>query len=117
MRRRGVLAVVVLAAALAAASPASARTAIVQYDRHIISSRSLAHIALENGATKTHRYRVLPFVTVRGSAAQLRRIGRLRGVRSVHMDRRMKYFLHESVPVAYGGVDPRPTTWASGFDG
>src|SRR5436190_19509557 len=110
MRRRGILAILVLGAALAVASPASARaplaqirnlhagTAIVQYDRHRLSPRSLAHIALENGATKTHRYRVLPFVAVRGSAAQLRRIGTLRGVRSVHMDRRMKYFLHESVP-------------------
>ena len=33
------------------------------------------------------------------------------------MNRRLSYFLHESVPVAYGGTDPRPTTWTSGFDG
>ena len=33
------------------------------------------------------------------------------------MNRRLSFFLHESVPIAYGGQDPRPTTWAGGFDG
>jgi serine protease AprX len=33
------------------------------------------------------------------------------------MDARLHYFLHESVPVTYGGKDPRATTWPSGYDG
>lgn len=32
------------------------------------------------------------------------------------MNRRLTYFLHESVPVAFGGNDPAPT-WSAGFDG
>lgn len=32
------------------------------------------------------------------------------------MNRRLSYFLHESVPVAYGGTSPQPT-WTAGFDG
>ncbi|MFL5894887.1 MAG: S8 family serine peptidase [Thermoleophilaceae bacterium] len=68
------------------------------------------------GAVGVHRYSVLPFVTAHGSAATLRRIGSLRGVKAIHMDQRLRYFLHESVPIAYGGTDPH-ATWNAGFDG
>ena len=114
--------------ALGAAQPAAARaplaqlrelsagTAIVQFDAKRTSSARVARTARAAGATRTVRYRVLPFVTVRGPAATLRRIGSLRNVRAIHMDRRLSYFLHESVPIAYGGTDPHPT-WSAGFDG
>ena len=126
--RKGFLAAVAGLTALAVAQPASARaplaqlrelssgTAIVQYDTRIAPATQVARAARRAGATRTVRYRALPFVTVRGPAATLRRIGSLRSVRAIHMDRRLAYQLHESVPVAYGGADPRPT-WTAGFDG
>ncbi|HEX6714321.1 MAG TPA: S8 family serine peptidase [Thermoleophilaceae bacterium] len=128
MGRKGVLAVITGVSALTAAGPAAARaplaqlrnvnagTAIVQYDAKRTSSASLARTARTLGATKTVRYRALPFVTIRGTATTLRRIGSLRNVRAIHMDRKLSYALHESVPVAYGGTDPHPT-WTAGFDG
>src|SRR3954452_9377109 len=127
MRRKGAFAAVAGIAALAAAQPAAARaplaqlrdlragTAIVQVDR-ASHSASVARLARAVGATKTVRYRVLPFVTVRGSRAALARIASTRSVKAIHMDRRLSYFLHESVPVAYGGVSPQPT-WNAGYAG
>jgi serine protease AprX len=127
MRNRAIVAIAGVAALLAA-QPAAARapltqlrelsagTAIVQFDAKRTSGARVARVARAAGATRTVRYRVLPFVTVRGPAATLRRIGSLRNVRAIHMDRNLSYFLHESVPIAYGGVDPHPT-WSSGFDG
>ncbi|MEA2494584.1 MAG: serine protease AprX [Thermoleophilaceae bacterium] len=91
-------------------------TAIVQYDRKLASADAVAQRARAAGASRTVRYRALPFVTVRGPAATLRRIASLRSVRAIHMDRRLSYHLHESVPIAYGGVNPQPT-WTAGFDG
>jgi serine protease AprX len=129
MRRWGALATTVTIAALSAVQPAAARaplaqirgvhagTAIVQFNRAKTSSAALAKAARAAGATKTVRYRVLPFVTVRGGATALRSIASRRGVKAIHMDRRLTYFLHESVPIAYGGTDPRNTAWAQGFDG
>src|SRR4051794_12669534 len=121
MRRNRAIAVLAGLTSLAVAQPVTARaplaqlrdlhagTAIVQYDARHSSSAKLARVARAAGATRTVRYRVLPFVTVRGQGAALRRIGSLRNVRAIHMDRRLDYFLHESVPIAYGGTDPHPT--------
>jgi subtilisin family serine protease len=128
MRPKRAIAAIAGLAALAAAQPAAARapiaqlrdvragTAIVQYDGQQTSARTIARAARNAGASRTVRYRVLPFVTVRGPAAALRRIGSLRNVRAIHMNRNLSYFLHESVPLAYGGSDPHPT-WSAGFDG
>lgn len=126
--RKGVLAAIAGLTALAVAQPAAARaplaqlrdlhagTAIVQYDSRATSPARIVRAARSAGASRTVRYRVLPFVTVRGPATTLRRIGSLRNVRAIHMERNLAYQLHESVPVAYGGVDPHPT-WTAGFDG
>jgi serine protease AprX len=128
MRRHRIVAALAALAALAVAGPAAARaplaqlrdlragTAIVQFDKRVTTSATVARVARRAGATKTVRYRVLPFVTVRGPAAALQRVGSLRNVRAIHMDRNLSYFLHESVPIAYGGNDPKPT-WTAGFDG
>lgn len=124
MRPRWVYALIATAA-LAVSQPAAARaplsqltelragTAIVQYDRHVTTPARLTRVA---GITRTARYRALPFVAVRGSAAALSRLGAKRGVTAIHMDRRLDYLLHESVPVAFGGHDPHPA-WTAGFDG
>jgi serine protease AprX len=128
MRRGRAIAVFAGLAALVVPQPAAARaplaqlrdlhggTAIVQYDRKLTSADRVARSARSAGASKVVRYRALPFITVRGPAATLTRIASLRSVRAIHMDRRLAYFLHESVPVAYGGVNPQPT-WTAGFDG
>src|SRR5436190_23246510 len=127
--RRGVIAPIAVLAALAVAQPAAARaplaqlrevragTAIVQYDRKLTTSKRVARLANTAGATKAVRYRKLPLVTVRGGAATLTRIAKARGIKAIHMDRKLTYFLHESVPVAYGGQDPRSTFWTQGYDG
>src|SRR3954462_15606424 len=111
MRRRAVFAVIGLVA-LASAAPASARaplsqvsalrsgTAVVQYDKRLTTAKRLGSVA---GIKTSTRYRVLPFVAGRGSAARWRSAPARRGVKAIHMDRRLSYFLHESVPIAYGG--------------
>lgn len=111
--------------ALCAATPAFARapevqlralragTAIIQFDRHSTSGSRLA--ALAPGA-QVHRFKVLPFVSVRGSASTIGRVARARGVVAAHMTRPLRYFVHESVPLAFGGTDPSPT-WSAGYDG
>jgi serine protease AprX len=116
------LVVLVLAQPAAARAPLSqlgdlrAGTAIVQYDAKRTSSARVARAASAAGATKTVRYRRLPFVTVRGPEAAMQRVGTLRNVRAIHMDRNLSYFLHESVPIAYGGTDPHQA-WSAGYDG
>jgi serine protease AprX len=127
MSQRGIYAAIAAAAMLAAAQPAAARaplaqvrqlsagTAIVQVDKRAARTR-VARTARLRGATEARAYSRLPFVVVRGSATALQRVARMRAVRAVHMDQRLHYFLHESVPVAYGGTSPQPT-WTAGFDG
>lgn len=58
----------------------------------------------------------LPFVALRDSSVKLRRAARLRRVTAAHMDRKIQYHLHESVPLAYGGADPQPV-WEQGWTG
>lgn len=102
----------------AAAPPRQVRalstgTAIVQFDSKRTTAKRLTRIA---AGARVHRFSALPFLSVRGKRATLARVSRARGVRAVHMNRRLTYFLHESVPVAFGGNDPAPT-WNAGFDG
>lgn len=77
---------IIALAVLAIAQPAAARaplsqlrelragTAIVQYDAKRTSARTLTRLA---GGARIQRFRALPFVTARGPAASLRRLGRL----------------------------------------
>jgi serine protease AprX len=129
VRGRGLLGglstgILVLACAQGAAARAplaqlqklEAGTAIVQYDARTTSAAKLRRIGSAAGVSRTYRFRVLPFVGARGSAAELRRLASARGVTAVHMTPRLRYFLHESVPLAFGGTDPAPT-WNAGFDG
>jgi serine protease AprX len=45
------------------------------------------------------RFRALPMVGVRGTPIQISRLFRLPGVRSIYHNRRLRYFLNESVPL------------------
>jgi serine protease AprX len=128
MRRRRVSAILVLAAVAATgAQPAAARAPLAQLaslhdGTAIVQAKSRASLskvvraARRNGATKVHRYRALPFVALSGDAGLLRRVSGMRAVKAVHMNARLHYLLHESVPIAYGGTSPQPT-WSAGFDG
>lgn len=58
----------------------------------------------------------LPFVIAKGSATRLRALARARRVVSAHRDRKVGYDLHESVPLAYGGVSPT-SVWDAGWTG
>ena len=88
---------------------------ILRYDRGATTSEELARKVHGFGG-KTVLFQKLPFVAVRGSAAELGRAARLRGVVAAHENERMDYHLHNSVPIAYGGAHPQPV-WDLGYDG
>ena len=116
-----------VAALLACALPAGAAappsqvgdlrpgTAILAYDGARARSIDDFHSALTRVGVRTVFFERQRMVAVRGTSVELRRAARLRGVRSAHMDRVLKYALHESVPLIYGGT--HDSTWASGVDG
>jgi serine protease AprX len=89
--------------------------AILRYERAATTSGALARKVHALGAS-TVMFQKLPFVAVRGSAAELRRAARLRGVAAARMNERLEYHLHDSVPLAYGGAHPQPV-WDLGYDG
>jgi serine protease AprX len=104
-----------LVALLALSGDAVAEVRILQYDRGATTSEALARKAHALGG-KTVLFQELPFVAVRGSADELSRAARLRGVVAAHENERMEYHLRNSVPIAYGGFHPQPV-WGLGYDG
>ena len=120
----GLAAVVV---ALACAVPAGAAapsvqvddlgggTAILGYDGTRARALDRFERSLRSTGVRTVFFQRLRLVAVRGNAVSLRRAARLRGVRSAHMDRKLQLFLHQSVPLVYGGT--HETTWRGGVDG
>jgi serine protease AprX len=104
-----------LVAFLSLSGQAFADVAILQYDRSATSSEELAREVHALGA-ETALFQELPFVAVRGSAAELGSAASLRGVVSSHANEQMEYHLHNSVPIAYGGAHPQPV-WDLGYDG
>ena len=115
------VAVLALAGEAVAAAPeadvASLRSgvAILQYDRATATSGGIARKVVTMGG-EAAMFQELPFVAVRGSAVEVRRAAALRGVVAAHMNERMEYHLHDSVPIAYGGAHPQPV-WDLGYDG
>jgi serine protease AprX len=62
--------------------------------------------------------RRLPFAAVRGARAELARAARLPAAVAATMDRRIRFELHESVPMAFGGGGAgRADALQRGFDG
>lgn len=119
-----------VAVALACANPAGAATpsgladqvrelsggtAILGYDSQRARQRPAFARELERAGVKTVFFERLRLVAVRGNRTQVRRAAGVRGVRSAHMNERLKLLLHESVPLVYGGT--HQSTWASGIDG
>jgi len=127
LRRAFAGALAAMAAAFVCAVPADAAappvqvgdlragTAILDYDSTRARDLAAFDRALRDVGVRTAFFRRLGLVAVRGTAVEVRRAARLSGVRSAHMDARIKLLLHESVPLVYGGA--HDSTWASGFDG
>jgi serine protease AprX len=82
--------------------------------------------AIRLAGVQLHAYRALPMVAVQGTALQISGLGALPGLRSIQLDRRLRYYLDESAPLvgaprAWGelGVDGQGVTVAvidSGID-
>jgi serine protease AprX len=90
----------------------SGGTAILTYDA---PDRAALRRQLRSAGVRTVFFERLQLVAVRGTAVEVRRAARLRGVTSAHMDAPIKLLLHESVPLVYGGA--QAATWAAGIDG
>ena len=112
--------------ALLAAAPASAATpradlaalhrgtAIVQFS----GSRAAFVARLERAGLGGVVLRRLPFAAVRGPRALLLRVARLPRAVAAHMDRRVEFELHESIPMTYeGSPEKRAASVAAGYDG
>jgi serine protease AprX len=115
-----------LLVALLAAAPAGAAapradlaalhrgTAIVQYK----GARTGFVAQLRHAGLDAVVLRRLPFAAVSGPRTLLRRAARLPRAVAVHMDRRVQFELHESIPMTYGGSAAQRTAGiAAGFDG
>ena len=55
--------------------------------------------ALRAAGLQVRAYRALPMVAVQGTALQLSSLPALAGLRAIHLDRRLSYFLDESAPL------------------
>jgi serine protease AprX len=114
-----VLALLVPAPALAAAPRADLAalhggTAIVQF----AGKRAGFVTQLRAAGLDAVVLRRLPFAAVGGPRALLLRAARLPGAVAVHMDRRVEFELHESIPMSYeGSAQKRAASLAAGFDG
>jgi serine protease AprX len=81
---------------LRTASPLRFIEAVVTFD-HSPTAKDL--LALQASGVQVRPFRVLPMVGVRGTSLNLRGLLTMRGVRSIHFNRQLTYFLDESVPV------------------
>jgi serine protease AprX len=77
-------------------SPVRFIEAVVTFD-HSPTAKDL--LALQASGIQVRPFRVLPIVGVRGTSLQIRALLRLPGLRSVYLNRRLTYFLDESVPL------------------
>lgn len=84
------------AAALQSAPVAEPIQAVVTLHHQPVLGDLLAIQAL---GVQTRTYRTLPMVAVRGSRAALAGLTALPGLRSIYLNRRLAYFLNESVPL------------------
>ena len=81
---------------LRAAAPAAPLRAVLTFDHYPTAS---AIATLRAAGVQARAYRALPMVAVQGTALQLNRLPALSGLRAIHLDRRLRYFLDESAPL------------------
>jgi serine protease AprX len=80
---------------LRTAAPAVPLRAVLTFDHYPRVSELLA---IRAAGLLVRPYRALPMVAVQGTALQLNGLPALRGLRAIHLDRRLRYFLDESAP-------------------
>lgn len=85
-----------LSSLLRTAGPGEPIQAVLTFD-HYPTAGELA--AIKVSGVQVRPFRALPMVGVRGTSLQIRRLPALPGLRSVHFNRRLTYFLDESVPL------------------
>ena len=113
---RRLIGLLALAALLVAAAPASAAERIVQFDAAKVSRARLQQ-RLDGLGLRSIVLRKLPFAAVVGDAAAIRRAARLRGVVRTSRNDRLRYELHESANLVFGGAESRAAAYSAGFDG
>jgi serine protease AprX len=108
---------------LGGVTPGAPLRAVLTFDHY---PRAAELLAIRAAGLRARAFRALPMVAVQGSRLQLQGLPALPGLRAIHLDRRLDYFLDESVPLvgaprAWGelGVTGRGITVAvidSGID-
>lgn len=115
-RLLAVLAAACCLLAAATATPAAAAERVVRFDASEVSRGQLER-RISSLGLQVKALRKLPFAGVSGDTAVLRRLRRLDGVVSVHANRSLSWELAESVPLLFGGAEPRAAAYAAGSDG
>jgi serine protease AprX len=85
-----------LSSALQSAPPGRPIQAVLTFEAHPTVSDLLT---IRAAGVKLHAFRTLPMVAVRGTRLQIQGLFALPGLRSVYLNRRLSYFLDESVPL------------------
>lgn len=86
----------VLTSVLRSAKAGQAIQAIITLDHYPTAADLLA---IRATGVQARPYRALPMVAVRGTSLQIQRLPALPALRSIYFDRRLGYFLDESVPL------------------
>lgn len=81
---------------LRSAPPDRPLRAVLTFDRYPVAADLLA---IRAAGLQARAYRALPMVAVQGTALQLGRLPLLGGLRAIHLDRPLRYFLDESAPL------------------
>lgn len=81
---------------LQAAAPSAPLRAVLTFDRY---PDAAALRALRAAGLRVHAFRALPMAAVLGTGLQIGRLPALPGLRSIHVDRRLRYFLDDSAPL------------------
>lgn len=80
---------------LRTATPGTPLRAVLTFDHYPRTSELLA---IRATGLRARSYRALPMVAVQGTSLQLNSLPLLPGLRSIHLDRRLSYYLDESAP-------------------
>ncbi|MGH8642363.1 MAG: S8 family serine peptidase, partial [Burkholderiales bacterium] len=86
----------VLTSVLRSAKAGQSIQAIITLDHYPTTADLLA---IRATGVQARPYRALPMVAVRGTSLQIQRLPALPGLRSIYYNRRLGYFLDESVPL------------------
>jgi serine protease AprX len=81
---------------LATAAPGQLVEAVVTFSRY---PSTLVRQTVRATGAQVFSFRMLPMIGVRGTAAQVRSLVGLPGVRSIYYNRRLDYFLNQSIPL------------------